>query len=169
MKRTNSPQSFLAWLLCVIIMAGLFTSMTGLAAEKLSRRTEDGGPILSGAPRATARPAPVHPAREVKIPFEFVEGLIVCVTPTGRGDLRLIFDTGANATALLGKPKPIEIRIGPKSVRVIPAPLRTSVLEQVNNTLPHARRVDGILGEDVLVQFQSVTVDYKDLEIGFDL
>lgn len=123
---------------------------------------------LSETPHAAARSATAQPKKEVKIPFEFVEGLMVCAIPTSRGKLRLVFDTGANATALLGKPRPIEIRIGGKSLRLVSAPLRTSTLSQVNDALPPARRLEGILGEDVLVQFQRVTVDYKSLEIEFD-
>jgi hypothetical protein len=167
-KSHSSPGSFAlrrlvsvilpAYILAVIARAGALPPLLVPAGD---------GEGLATAHRTT-RPDPVQPGRAVKIPFEFVEGLIVCSAPTSRGDLRLIVDTGANATALLGNPRPIEIRIGPKSLRLVPAPVRASVLDQVNKTLPAERRIDGILGEDVLVQFRRVTLDYETLQVEFD-
>lgn len=122
---------------------------------------------MFGTPGAEIH-SPVRTRAAVKIPFEFVEGLIVCALPTSRGKLRFVFDTGANATVLLGKPGPVEIRIGGKSLKIVSAPLRTSALEQLNSSLPPTDRIKGILGQDVLVQFQRVTVDYKSLDVEFD-
>lgn len=155
----------------VLAVAALAETRVLSGAASASARAlgdRSGLAALASPTDATTNPKTARLDRAIKIPFEFVEGLMVCDTPTDRGDLRLVFDTGANATALLGKHKPIEIRIGPKSFHLVPAPLRTSALDQVNKMLPPGKRVDGILGEDVLVQFQRVTVDYKHLEIDFD-
>jgi hypothetical protein len=151
-----------AYILAVIACTGV------LPRSPVSDGDHEGLATVASTAYRTTNPGPVQPDRAIKIPFEFVEGLIVCSMATSRGNLRLIVDTGANATALLGNPRAIEVRIGPKSFRLVPAPLRTSVLDQVNKTLPAERRIDGILGEDVLVQFRRVTVDYKNLQVEFD-
>src|SRR5512146_3472790 len=72
----------------------------------------------------------------LRIPYEFVDGLIVCNLKSSRGKLRLIFDTGANATFLPGKSKPIELQLGSRRIRLVPSVLRTPILDQVNTTLP---------------------------------
>ncbi|MGH9470292.1 MAG: hypothetical protein ACRD1N_08120 [Terriglobia bacterium] len=102
------------------------------------------------------------------LPFEFVDGLMVCKVPSSLGLLRLIIDTGANGTALTGKTKPVELRIGERQIRLVPAPLRTATLAQVNASLPPEKWLSGILGQDVLVQFRRVTLDYERMQIEFD-
>ncbi len=168
----NSPAFLLVALLAsMVLSAGARAMASSLADKTLSPSGMAGGEggilELTYTPSPTTSSAPAQPKKGVKIPFEFVEGLMVCAIPTSSGKLRLVFDTGANATALLGKSRPIEIHIGGKSLRLVSAPLRTSTLGQVNKTLPPERRLEGILGEDVLVQFERVTVDYKSLEIEF--
>ena len=126
----------------------VYTSLT--AAEELSH-----------AESATSQ-------KHLKIPFEFVDGLMVCNLRSNRGTLRLIFDTGANATALPGKSEPIELRLGTRQIRLVPAVLRISILDQVNTTLTRKEQIDGVLGQDVMCQFKRVTVDYKLLQIEFE-
>ncbi|MGA8185947.1 MAG: hypothetical protein WB819_20140, partial [Terriglobia bacterium] len=97
-----------------------------------------------------------------------VDGLIVCSLKSSRGKLRLIFDTGANATFLPGKSKPIELQLGSRQIRLVPSVLRTPILDQVNTTLPLSKQVDGVLGQDVMCQFTRVTIDYKRLQIELE-
>jgi hypothetical protein len=104
----------------------------------------------------------------LRIPYEFVDGLIVCSLKSSRGRLRLIFDTGANATFLPGKSKPIELQLGSRRIRLVPSVLRTPILDQVNTTLPLSKQVDGVLGQDVMGQFTRVTIDYKHLRIELE-
>jgi hypothetical protein len=104
----------------------------------------------------------------LRIPYEFVDGLIVCILKSSRGKLRLIFDTGANATFLPGKSKPIELQLGSRRIRLVPSVLRTPILDQVNTTLPLSKQIDGVLGQDVMCQFTRVTIDYKHLQIELE-
>lgn len=104
----------------------------------------------------------------LRIPYEFVDGLMVCNLKSSRGKLRLIFDTGANATFLPGKSKPIELQLGSRRIRLVPSVLRTPILDQVNTTLPLSKQIDGVLGQDVMCQFTRVTIDYKHLQIELE-
>jgi hypothetical protein len=125
-------------------------------------------------PAAARLPKPEPPASSsrsrgvIKIPFQFVNGWMVCNLPSSKGPLRLVFDTGANATELRGKSEPIELRLGSQDVRLVPAALETSVLDHVNTLLAPRRRLNGILGQDVMDRYRRVTIDYVHLQIEFE-
>ena len=104
----------------------------------------------------------------IQIPFHFVDGLIVCDIPSSKGPLRLIFDTGANGTALQGEPKSIDLKLGSRNIRMVPVTLRTNALVELNVTLAPGKWLAGILGQDVMCRFKRITIDYEHMEIDLE-
>lgn len=108
------------------------------------------------------------PKHLIQIPFHFVDGLIVCDIPSSKGPLRLIFDTGANGTALQGEPKSIDLKLGFRHIRMVPVTLRTNALVELNVTLAPGEWLEGILGQDVMCRFKRITIDYEHMEIDLE-
>lgn len=98
----------------------------------------------------------------VMLDFEVVEGLIVVRVETSSGNLRLLADTGSNATTLdeISPPRKLVIKVRSYVVSVKPYPTQTVVFAQFNATVPNEQRLDGVLGQDFFSQFSSVTFDY---------
>jgi hypothetical protein len=94
--------------------------------------------------------------------FEMVEGLVIVRVETSSGSLRLLADTGSNATTLdnISPPRTLAIRVKSRSISVKPYPTQSPVFAQFNATVPKEQRLDGVLGEDFFSQFSSVTFDY---------
>jgi len=98
----------------------------------------------------------------VIVEFEVLEGLIIVRVKTSAGDLRLLADTGSNATTLdkISLPGNLLIKVKDFNVLVRPYPTQTAVFAQFNATVPREQRLDGVLGQDFFSQFSSVAFDY---------
>jgi hypothetical protein len=98
----------------------------------------------------------------VMLDFEVVEGLIIVRVKTSAGNLRLLADTGSNATTLdeISLRGSLLIKVKDYKVLVRPYPTQTAVFAQFNATVPREQRLDGILGQDFFSQFSSVAFDY---------
>lgn len=98
----------------------------------------------------------------VILDFEVVEGLVTVQVQTSAGSLRLLVDTGSNATTLdeTSPPRKLVIKVRSYAVSVKPYPTQTVVFAQFNRMVPKEQRLDGVLGQDFFSQFSSVTFDY---------
>lgn len=98
----------------------------------------------------------------VMLGFDLVEGLIVVQVETSAGRLRLLADTGSNATTLdkISVPRNLLIKVGRNVVSVAPYFTQTPVFAQFNATVPKEQRLDGVLGQDFFSQFSSVAFDH---------
>jgi len=94
--------------------------------------------------------------------FEIVEGLAVVQVRTSTGYLRLLADTGSNATTLNATTPPgnLVIKLRDYELLVKPYPTQTPVFDKFNATLPKEQRLDGVLGQDFFSQFSIVAFDY---------
>lgn len=115
--------------------------------------------VLTLSGRALAR----HRDKSVVLlDFEVVEGLAIVQLQTSAGHLRLLADTGSNATTLDHTTPPGKLVIWARgyAVSVKAYPTQTAVFAQFNATVPKEQRLDGVLGQDFFSQFSSVTFDY---------
>ena len=98
----------------------------------------------------------------VMLDFEVVEGLVIVRVETSSSSLRLLADTGSNATTLdeTSPPRRLVIKVRSYAVSVKPYPTKTVVFAQFNRLVPKEQRLDGVLGQDFFSQFSSVTFDY---------
>lgn len=94
--------------------------------------------------------------------FEVIEGLAVVQVKTNAGNLRLLADTGSNATTLneITPPGNLVIELEDQRLRVKPYPTQTPVFARLNATVPKEQKLDGVLGQDFFSQFSSVAFDY---------
>ena len=99
---------------------------------------------------------------QVALDFEMVEGLVIVRVETNSGSLRLLADTGSNATTLdhISPPRKLVIKVKSYVLSVKPYATQTAVFAQFNATVPKQKRLDGVLGEDFFSQFSSVAFDY---------
>jgi hypothetical protein len=97
---------------------------------------------------------------DVEIDFDPVFTLPVVELTTSQGKLRLVVDTASNYTSLLRAPKSLLVRLAGREILLHPAPIQTREFAGFNTSVPADRRVDGLLGEDFFVQFESVRFDF---------
>jgi hypothetical protein len=97
---------------------------------------------------------------EVEIDFDPVFSLPVVELATSQGKLRLVVDTASNYTSLPRAPKSLVVRIAGREILLHPAPIQTREFAGFNASVPAGQRVDGLLGEDFFVQFESVRFDF---------
>jgi|GEM_PF-6204581 len=110
------------------------------------------GLFLLADPRAEGAGSP-----DVEIDFDPVFSLPVVELTTSQGKLRFVVDTASNYTSLPRAPKNLVVRI---EILLHPAPIQTREFAGFNASVPAAQRVDGWLGEDFFVQFESVRFDF---------
>jgi hypothetical protein len=94
--------------------------------------------------------------------FEVLEGLAIVQVKTSVGNLRLLADTGSNATTLneIIPRGGLVIKFKDYELLVKPYPIQTPVFAMFNAAVPKEQRLDGILGQDFFSQFSSVAFDY---------
>jgi hypothetical protein len=106
------------------------------------------------------------------LPFELTNGLPIVTVVTNIGTLRLIADTGSNATSLESRriPDTLTVHLDNRNV-VIPRvyAITTPVFLQFNRTRPLSHHVNGILGSDFWGQFSSVTFNYPERRLVLHL
>ena len=105
----------------------------------------------------------------VTLHFEVVEGLVIAQVKTSAGDLRLLIDTGSNATTLdeISPPADLVIKLQDCELLVKPYPTLTPAFTRFNATVPKEQRANGVLGQDFLSQFSSVAFDYAHHRVIF--
>jgi hypothetical protein len=101
----------------------------------------------------------------VRLPFVSRRSLILVQVGVEGQTLTMIFDSGAERTMINSKAN-VE-RVKPLAVgsRVLRMPL---LYVDMNGMKLEEVRADGVLGQDVLRQFKSVTIDYKESSVLLD-
>jgi hypothetical protein len=107
-------------------------------------------------------PAMARHKDAVTLEFEVIEGLPIVQVKTSAGNLRLLADTGSNATTLdrVSARGSLAIEVKDCKVLVKPYATQTPVFAEFNASVPKEQRLDGVLGQDFFSQFSSVAFDY---------
>lgn len=86
--------------------------------------------------------------------------MLLCKLPAHRKVYRVVIDTGSNVTSFV-RAKPFELILSNgKRMKIRPRG-QIFPLSDYNSVADPRNRIDGIIGQDVLSRFQSVSVDYR--------
>jgi hypothetical protein len=86
--------------------------------------------------------------------------MLLCKLPARGKVYRVAIDTGSNVTSFVHA-RPVRVMLSNGKYMTIKPMEEVIALSQYNSVADASDRVDGMIGQDVLSKFRSVSIDYR--------